>query len=191
MNSNKKMFANYHTKQRLTGFTLIEIIVVIGIITIAMMGISSLVLQNIRSQTISSNYLIASMLAQEGLELVRNHRDSNWLNGANDLTWAQGGGTGLISISPNGPGNSYYTIDYNGTIANLDVADFIGLVASRLYFNSGYFDHDNSGELTLFYRVIKIIDNDDQKINVKSHIRWSERGKTFNYIAETYLYNWR
>ena len=54
-----------------TGFSLLEVVVAILIITIGMIGVTSLVIQNIQTQYINKNILIASGLAQEGLEQLR------------------------------------------------------------------------------------------------------------------------
>ena len=34
-------------------------------------------------------------------------------------------------------------------------------------------------------------DSDPNYIDVSSHVRWQERGRSFDYTAVTYLYNWR
>ncbi|NCQ16134.1 hypothetical protein GW814_00575, partial [Candidatus Falkowbacteria bacterium] len=60
------------------GISILEVIVAILIITIGMIGVMSLVIQNVEAQYINKNILIASGLAQEGLELARNTRDLNW-----------------------------------------------------------------------------------------------------------------
>ena len=65
-------------KQR-AGFSLVEIIVVVGIVSLAFIGILSLVRRAIMLYYSNQNYLIASMVAQDGLELVRYVRDQNWL----------------------------------------------------------------------------------------------------------------
>src|SRR3989338_10729475 len=83
-----------------SGISILEVVVAILIITIGLVGFLSLVIQNIRVQYIDKNVLIASGLAQEGLELVRNVRDLNWLTPGN--SWDQD----IV-------GNSY-TIDYGG-----------------------------------------------------------------------------
>jgi hypothetical protein len=53
-----------------------------SVIIIGLTAASGLVFSNIRTQEISSDRLIASNLAREGIELVKEIRDSNWLTGA-------------------------------------------------------------------------------------------------------------
>jgi len=61
------------------GFSLIEIIVVTGVVSLAFMAILSLVKRTIMIYYSSQNYLMASIIAQDGLELTRYVRDQNWL----------------------------------------------------------------------------------------------------------------
>jgi type II secretory pathway pseudopilin PulG len=65
------------------GFSILEIVIVIYIITMALIGVMSLTMQNIKAQTIDKNNLIASELAQEGIEIVRSARDNNGVSGGN------------------------------------------------------------------------------------------------------------
>lgn len=65
--------------RRSGGFTLIEIIVVVSIVTVAFVSIIGLVQRAIVLYYNNKNVLIANNLAQEGIELVRYVRDDNWL----------------------------------------------------------------------------------------------------------------
>lgn len=69
------------------GFTLIEIIVAIFVITVGAGGAFNLIQKTISFTSISSSQLTAAYLTQEGIETVRNTRDSNWLARAD---WDQG-----------------------------------------------------------------------------------------------------
>ncbi len=68
-------------------FTLIEIVVAIFIVTMGTVGAFSLIQRTIAFTVISSSRLVAANLAQEGIEIVRNTRDTNWLSGN---LWDQG-----------------------------------------------------------------------------------------------------
>ncbi len=69
-----------YTKKR--GFTLPELLVAMSVIVLVIFASTNLVISIIRSNTDNINTMIAYGLAQEGLEGVRNMRDSNWLLGA-------------------------------------------------------------------------------------------------------------
>lgn len=170
------------------GFTLLEITVVIYIISLGLIGIMSLVNQNIQVSYINKNELIASQLAQEGLELVRNIRDSNWLK---EYNWKNGNGTDNKTDIVQSDGSYNYTIDYLGNINE----SINSIDNARLYINgSGFYNHISSGTPTPFYRLIEVIDNsppNDYYITVKATVRWKEKNRTHDYMAQTLLYNWR
>src|SRR3989344_8702093 len=70
------------------GFTLIEAIVAIAVISVGFIGSLSL-LRYASSQASSlKDQVIAINLAAEGIEIVRNIRDSNWLKG--NIDWRSG-----------------------------------------------------------------------------------------------------
>jgi prepilin-type N-terminal cleavage/methylation domain-containing protein len=69
-----------NAKQKMNkGFSLVEIIVVTSIITLSFMGVMSLVRRTISLRSINEDSLVASQLAAEGIELVKNMRNDNWL----------------------------------------------------------------------------------------------------------------
>lgn len=78
-------------------FTLVEIIVAFSVLVLVILASTNLLVSIIRSNTENVNTLIAFGLAQEGLEGMRNVRDSNWLLGADfqgkvgtDCLWPNG-----------------------------------------------------------------------------------------------------
>ena len=170
------------------GVSILEVIVAIVIITIGMVGVLSLVIQNVQAQYIDKNVLIASGLGQECLELVRNIRDLNWLTpNLNPVTgWKLGTGAGSAGDIVRSGNN--YAIDYSRAIkiVNSVVDD------ARLYVNSnGFYTHTSSGNAqTNFFRFINVIDHTDY-LDIKCTIRWTQGAQNHDYAAETYLYNWR
>lgn len=158
------------------GFSMIEVIVAIVIIVIGLVGIMSLNVQNIQVQYINKNILVASLLAQEGLELVRNIRDENWLTAG--YTWSR-------DIVNDGT----YIIDYNGRSSINSSVNNINENGARLYLNNSFYSHTGTSQ-TNFYRLITVVNNTNY-LDVECKIRWEERGQNHYYTAKTYLYNWR
>jgi len=155
------------------GVSLIEVIAAIMIIAIGMVGVLSLVIQNVQAQYIDKNVLIASGLAQEGLELVRNLRDKNWL-----VTPARAWDYNLSARN--------YKVDYSAGLAAVN-----NITEARLYLDSnGFYTTVVTATPTNFYRLIEIINNSDY-LDVKCLIRWAAGDKNHDYTVETYLYNWR
>lgn len=167
------------------GFTIMEVLIVVFIVEMGLIGVLSLIIQNIQAQYVNRNTLIASQLAQEGIELVRNIRDNNWKN---ELSWKYGAGTGTNSDIIQ---DSAYSIDYLGILNTVDVDD----PKAKLYIDgNGYYRHyENPGLATpsVFSRLINISNETDDSIGVSCLVQWKEKTKTKQYMADTILYNWR
>ncbi|MFA5024004.1 MAG: type II secretion system protein [Patescibacteria group bacterium] len=163
------------------GFTLIEVITVLFIISLALVGVLTLIVQSIQSQSLNKNNLIAYQLAQEGIELIRKTRDSNWRQGEDwdkDLTVG-----------------TYY-MDYRDTIPH----KLHNMVEGKLKQDAdGFYYHHNEDTVdpdSRFTRVITLA-----KLNwglfwqygyyVRSQITWSENGRNYTYDLETLIYGWK
>ncbi|HEX8974561.1 MAG TPA: prepilin-type N-terminal cleavage/methylation domain-containing protein, partial [Patescibacteria group bacterium] len=58
------------------GFSLVEVLITLTVLTLGIGGVSVLMLSSIRNTENAKNQIIASQLAQEGIELVRNFHDN-------------------------------------------------------------------------------------------------------------------
>ena len=106
-----------------TGFTLLELIVAIFIITTGLVAAASLMSYSISAVIIGKSQIIATNLTQEGLEVVRSIRDNNWHCIADpdctDVTsWNEGLGEGDKQVEYNSLSLSVYISEplklYNG-----------------------------------------------------------------------------
>ncbi len=77
------MFQKLKTK----GFTILEMILAIFILTVAVFSSVSLIQQTIIGTSLNQSKLIAYYFAQEEVENIKNIRDTNWLN---NRTWDVG-----------------------------------------------------------------------------------------------------
>lgn len=81
-----------HTSSTKAGFTLIEALVAITILLVGVIGPLGLAAQGIADGLFAKNQIVANYLAQEGVELIINRRDSNvfakrdWLDGLDSCT---------------------------------------------------------------------------------------------------------
>ncbi len=66
-------------RNRARGFTLLEGIIAITVISIGLVAALSLALSNLSSSEANEKRIVGANLAREGIELVRNQRDTNWL----------------------------------------------------------------------------------------------------------------
>lgn len=69
------------------GFTLVETILAISVVSVAIATAAQLTQSSLKMGRASMNQYIAFHLAEEGLEIVRNLRDSNWLQ---NKSWRSG-----------------------------------------------------------------------------------------------------
>jgi Tfp pilus assembly protein PilV len=174
-------FTNTNTKA--AGFSIIEVIAVTLIISIGLVGMLSLTWQSIKVLGINRGNLIASQLAQEGIELVRNTRDTDWLTGV---------GGGWDCSSP-----CYYLVDYKHPELTPTGAGVDGNQAKLKLDTDGYYCHASLGDAgcngadTNFNRVISITGSSTASSTVKSWVRYKNGNNFFDYIAETILYDWR
>jgi len=172
----------YRNNKNNFGFSLVEVMTVITIVVIGMLGLVSLVRQNIQVQNVNKNYLIASMLSQEGLELVRNIRDENWLD-RTIINWE----SNKDEIVLDGTYTIYYD-DSSGDIVTNQA--FNSIDDAKLRFIDGFYNHEASADDSIFYRLISAVDYENY-VAASSTVQWQDRGKTYNYVSETYFYDWR
>lgn len=154
---------------RQAGFTLIELIASL-VVLIAILQTFLLISANVNSSSLLRDSLIASNLAQEGIEVVRNIRDRDSFlenpfgeslsNGSWRVQWNS---TSLLLPSGNpplkkDPGNKFFSYD--------------------------------SGIDTVFRRVIDISAVSPNQIRVISTVNWDVKSDTKTTSAETHLFNW-
>ena len=158
------------------GFTLIEMIVVIFIVSVGLLGILSVYNINAKNQYEVRRELVAAGLAQEGMEMVRNIRDYNLMNGLNWWNNLCAGATGTCNLCP--------SIDYNSLSSHACVAN------TGVCFSSGRYSQCASGN-TDFSRTISLTRNGDLSaggyISVTCTVSWDSGQK--NATATSVLYN--
>ena len=77
------------------GFTLIETIIAITVIGLVITATAQLTQSSLRLGRVTMNQFVAYHLAEEGLEITRNIRDTNWLQ---NKAWNEGMSEGLYGI---------------------------------------------------------------------------------------------
>jgi len=162
-------------KMKSKGFTLLEVLAAIFLITIGIVGTLTLVQKTITFTQATSSRLITAYLTQEGIEIVRNIRDSNFLKihqGVEGVSWNDGltGCSGGCEADYNDPSLTSYA----GRFLKID---------------AGFYNYD-SGVDTLFKRKITITPEGTDILKVLVQVQWQERGKSYEVIAQENLYKW-
>lgn len=152
------------------GFTLVEALVTLVVLTIAL-GPSLILTTNISSTaSVVRNNLVAANLAQEGVEVVRGMRDTNWFLGnpfdqglANGTYRIQWDSTALIALGANPPVKE----------------------------DTGLYNY-STGNDTIFRRTISVLKVNAGELRIISEVTWQERGgNDKSFQAESHLFNWK
>lgn len=163
---------------------MLEMMMAIFVILVGVLGVMSLIQRVLFFGSISHSRLAAAYLAQEGIEIIRNIRDTNWLE-ARTLTnlWDEGltvcGGAGFIvdynhSYGPNQLDPTFPC--YSGQYLNIDANGFYGY---------------SPGVQTKFKRKIKISSISSDTLNVLVEISWTDKEASYSLSVQENLYNWR
>ena len=154
------------------GFTLIEIIISVAIISLVSVSAMYAIGLNLSSAFNIKNNLIASSIAQEGLEVVRNIRDKD----------SHAGAAFGVSLS-----NGDYRVEWS----SFSLLPFQDVFLKRD--SSGYYSY-SSGQDTIFKRKITIgnsLQNGPAIEKVaKVEVSWNEKSGPKAIQAELRLFNW-
>ncbi|MFA5358977.1 MAG: hypothetical protein WC310_04135 [Patescibacteria group bacterium] len=189
------------------GQTLLEIVFVLLILLSAATVLMSTYFYSNRAQGVDLRQSLGSQFAREGLDFVRNLRDSNWLNP--DKDWSDG------LISTDNPDNvSRARLEWDPTSGSVNLNFLVNdITESQIYKhnneNGFYFNYDAAaGEATGYYRLMEIEKICDQQnfppqtpcqngdllvgVKVTAVTQWSgQPGQTKEYRLSDYLYNWK
>ncbi|MBN2854227.1 hypothetical protein JXK06_01690 [Patescibacteria group bacterium] len=172
----------FQLRAKKEAFSLIEIVIILFVISLGLIGILSLIIQNIQSQDYNKNNLIATQLSQEGIELIRRVRDSNFKQGF-DFNFG---------LAENQDEVFNYCFDYNDSAPTPT-----SLACSLRFDGDGFYVHDSVGISSGFSRLIKVelVDDEDSlavgvALKVISEVSWASRGGISSYTTETLLYDW-
>lgn len=164
-----KRVSSHRPQQWVWGFTLVEIIIVLAVITSGLLGALTLLSATQASFAVARDELTAAGLAQEGIELVRARRDSNWIA---RRVWTDG-------------------ILGTGSCADIDNPTLFSC-SGTIYFDSGrgVFVH-TPGAPTAFSRLLAVSSVSPNELRILSTVSWQRRGTPFSLSVEEHLFNWK
>lgn len=163
------------------GYLLIESMVAITVIVIGLMGIFALLSRSLSLNRVISDRYVASYLAAEGIEIVKNLIDNNVLSGD---AWNKNLNEGS------------YQFDYSAII----LPSACGSVCNKVFYWDAVrkiYGFDPTGQKTNFVRKVSIktiVDRSGlvQSIQVNSVVDWKTRGgANFSVNLEDHFYNYR
>ena len=158
------------------GFTIIEVVVALFILSLGAGAVFALIQNSAPAAANTALQLEASYLVQEGMEIVRSMRDSNFLriHGGLGGAWTDGL-TGCAAGCE---------ADYNDTA----LAAFSGR-KFNLNVPQGFYNYD-AGTPTPLTRKITITQLAADQLALTVEVSWENRGRSQSLTAATELYNW-
>lgn len=184
---------------KINGFTLIEVLAATFLLTVGVGATLIAVNQTSAFTQVTSSRLTAIYLAQEGIEIVKNIRDTNFLKinkGIAGVTWYGD----LCLTSPCNWKADYTTTSFindcaSPTAHNCDTYD-----GDKLNFDvSGFYKYSAAGQQSLFKRKITISALEDldtppdgipDKMKVQTLVSWEERGRSHEVTVQEIFYKW-
>lgn len=154
------------------GFTLMEVFIAMSVLAVGVVGAFGVLPVMIKNQTKNADSFLASQIANEGMELVRNLRDSNWLK---EQDWKTG-----LSVSPSCLAGC--EIDFNDLVMQPNQNRFLQKDTD------GFYQYNNSFPDSKFKRKVTITPI-GVVLNVKVEVSWTGNGSSF--LIEENFYDWR
>ncbi len=164
-----------------SGFTIIEIIITLSILSFSIIGVYGIFAPIASSTYNISNRFTAVYLAQEGFEIIRNLRDYNFINSQNwsdELLACELGcqldyKTGTTQENPENQLREYNAGEF--LMINPD----------------GFYGYDTGGANTIFQRKVTITPQASTDVlRVLVEVTWTYNNKNYNFQTDGYLYNW-
>ncbi len=169
--SKQLLTTNYSLPTNNAGFTLVEALVSLLILSIALTAVFHILTVSIGDAELIKNNFIASGLVQEGMEVTRNIRDHDWYAGSPF-------GTSI----PDG----IYRVQWNSQ-ALLALGSNPPLKKDS---GNGLINYD-TGNDTVFKRTVTISTVSGVEKRVVVSVTWDERGRPRSVSAEDHLCNWK
>ena len=178
------------------GFTLIETLVAISIFTTSVLTLVIMLSQGISDTNYAKNKIIAGYLSQEGIEYVRNLRDTYVVSGAT----AQAGWNAFVNKLSNGgcmlsAGCFFDDIAiFEDSSITFSAFSACGTPCQVLNYNFGvgslgkYFYA--IGQSSGFRRVINVTVVGVDEVKVSSTVYWGQASGTKNVVLSENLFNW-
>lgn len=186
------LFRTKHTSPKSSteskGFTLVETLIAIMVLTLSIVGPFQIVQGVLNSAYNARDQLIATGLAQEGVEYVREVRDSNYLNNLHGgaVTWMAGFG-----VSGGNP--DCYTRGCKVDPEAKTVVDCgaVTCAGSPLYLDSSTYRYNqqNIGTVTRYTRTVKLTTISANEVLVTVTVTWVNHGNKSVVLTE-YVRDW-
>lgn len=183
----------FFTKKN-AGFTLVETLVAISIFSVSLLGLMSILATSISNTSEVKEKNIATYLAQEGIEYMRNMRDTymlydaggaatGWTNFNNKLTGA------FCTIS-----GCYFSADaFSGPMNNLPMSSCASGSCPQMKYDAstGKYGYTYSTSSPFTRKItVTLMGSPTYEVKVFSTVFWTQGSGTYNMTLSENLFNW-
>ncbi|MCP4523383.1 MAG: hypothetical protein GY828_04125 [Candidatus Gracilibacteria bacterium] len=178
-----------------SAFSIIEILVGMFIFSLGIISVYGIIASSVKINEYNKNYIIASNLAREQLELMRYNRDYNY-----DVIQK------YDQINPHKPDfsnvfgdDTYYAVenDFSGDtfpitftkIVDMDAEEDYRICQNETTYIYSY-DCSEGQKKTFFYRYIHVEKIEDAKMKVTSKVMWKSKG-IHDFEVSMILADWK
>ena len=170
------------------GFTLIELLIAIFVLSVGMLGAYVAIQKSASIASYSYNRLIAAYLAQEGIEIVRNVKDTNLLEDfANPpVLWNEGLDANIYQAQYSSITNC---TDLGPSLLPCSSCDDFTQLAFLMKGNNCYYNYAD-GVNTIFKRKVSIIKVGEDELDIAATVYWKDGTQIREFKAWDKFYNW-
>lgn len=185
------MFSNYKNKENDKGFSIMEVIISVGIVSFAFVGIMSVFASNVRVEIANRDKITAAYLVQEGMEVIKQTRDNNWFAGdAWDTDLSNNVNQTIVLNNP-------YNISQGWNVVQASASTEVCRRNIYLSDNGTYVQSDSCSsipvawKLTKFTRIISIekLVADQIKVTVVVTYGTNNSVRAISYLYDTWYTN--
>jgi len=178
------------------GFTLVETLVAVAIFSVALVALLTSLGRGIADISYAKNKTTAEYLAQEGIEYIRNMRDTYVLYSATAQTGWNTFNTNITKagvLCQNADGCYFGDLNFTSSsaITNIPMAFCPSGVCPALRYdtNSGKYNY-SSGLNSIFSRKIKITQTNTNELKILSTVSWTQGSGSKSTTLSESLFNW-
>ncbi|MBI3888490.1 prepilin-type N-terminal cleavage/methylation domain-containing protein [Candidatus Nomurabacteria bacterium] len=165
-------------------FTLVETLVAISIFSMSLLGLMSILASSISSTTYAKQKIVGAYLAQEGIEYLRNMRDTSVLYSVTGQIGWDSFKTKLASCVPGSE------CGFVKPVVPFNVSLCTALSQCKLYINNGGYDTVSSGTDSGFVRKVWMTTINANDVRIFSKVSWTQSSGTSNVSFSEDLFNW-
>lgn len=179
------------------GFTLVETLVAVSIFTLSVLGLMAVLSEGLADTSYTKNKIIGAYLAQEGVEYIRNLRDTYVLYGASGQAGWNAFNLKMTGANCDQANGCYFGDLIAGAFTDtsqpmIDIPLIAcGVSCATLLYDSasGKYNY-TTGVNSVFIRKIRTVAISANETEVFSTVYWTKGSGTYQMTFSESLFNW-